>query len=226
MATALRNDDWFAALATATSSLGDDFPIAEEWTGTEPNRYIFREIDFAIDTNGHLQFFFLNPGLARPLPPGGIDEVVDDLLAEPPFPSLPNLLESPATTRFETPLDLNVKDSPAFVIYRLRRVRNMLYIPGIHAITHKDQNDAPRYGRLRHINDQQRTYQPLGDSKLVYFVADPPATPLPPLPPPPYYRHSFNLKVRLIQTPHTNGQMRVLDIPIDPDIRNPDGSPT
>src|SRR3954454_12861719 len=114
MATVLRQ-----LFQPVQSSLGDDQPIAEDWNGEEPKRFIFREIDFEIDLDGALQFFFLDPVPAMPLPKGGINDVLDALL-NLPLEIRSNFAASLPAPVYETPLDLNVKDSPAFVIYRLR----------------------------------------------------------------------------------------------------------
>ena len=223
MATALREDfDPVARMVTSVGfrSLGDDAPILETWNDPDPVRYIYREIDFKIDGDGFLQFYFLNPALAVDFGPGEtIDTVVAGMGPFVPF-APPGMAAAAPSTGPATPLDINLQNTSAYVIYRLRPSRNMFFAPRLAAITHKNMNDQSYCAQLRHVNAAGPSVNGLDDSKLVYLKAKPGADPN-------NYAHSFNLKVRLLQAPHYGSPWpSVLDIVIDPDIRHPGGSTT
>jgi hypothetical protein len=184
-----------------------------------PTRYAVREIGFAM-TDGKLQFTFAEHGLAAPLPPGGIDEVVAGLLTPPPAALLEFAFgrnaaaAAPAAT--PTPLDVDVSGDPIWLIYMLAEPSNMRFSAALKAMTHKQIEHRRFYGGLRHVTNGVESSQPLVGCRLIYFAAAPPAAG--------NYRHGFNFNVELEQDPGIDGNPRSLPIEIDPDIRHPGGS--
>jgi len=219
MATAANLNNNFAVAQTATfGSLGDDAPILPAWGDPLPQRYVFREIDYELDANGYLQFLFRNPGLALPVGAGGIDEVIAMLMNQPLSPAIESFFKVASTADRETPLDVKLKNSSAYIIYRLARNRNMYFAPDVPAVTHKDEDDQPYCGELKHVGLFGPDVDPVDGCRLIYFMAKPRAID---------YAHSLNFKVRLLQKPHFGSPLpRVLDIVLDPDIRHPGGSET
>ena len=222
MATALKEEREVIRAEFAAGNgrlLGDDADILA-WQYPNPTRYVVREIDFQIDGNGFLQFFFRNPELAKQLQPG---ETIDDVVADLLNPNAKIMQFFGATIPApgpRTPLDINLQTSSAYIIYRLAPDRNMLFAPRMAGVTHKKIIDQPYCGDLLHVNQSGPSQIGLDDSRLVYFKARPGADPND-------YAHGLNLKVRLLQAPHYGSAWpSVLDLGMDPDIRNPGGSPT
>ncbi|HEV7659957.1 MAG TPA: nucleotide synthetase [Allosphingosinicella sp.] len=186
-----------------------------------PTRYAVREISFAL-VNGRLQFAFASPERAKPLPPGGIDAVVDGLLSPAPaamFALGPGrAAPAPTPTPTPTPLDLDVSGDPIWLIYTLAESSNMRFSAALKAMTHKQIEHRPFYGGLRHVTRGVESSQPLVGCRLIYLAAAPPAVAK--------YRHGFNFNVELEQDPGTDGAPRSLPVEIDPDIRHPGGSLT
>lgn len=180
-----------------------------------PTRYAVREIGFAM-VNDRLQFTFAADGLAEPLPPGGIDEVVAGLLTPPPAAMTAFGLEGIAAEPMPTPLDVDVSGDPIWLIYMLAEPSNMRFSASLKAMTHKQIEHRRFYGGLRHVAKGVESSQPLAGCRLIYLAAAPPAVA--------DYRHGFNFNVELEQDPGTDGNPRSLPIEIDPDIRHPGGS--
>jgi hypothetical protein len=215
-----------AAAANAVQSIGSDTPMNADPFDPLPSRYVIRDIGYEIDESGSLQFLFRNPGRAMPFLPGdGIDNVIA-LLTNPQFqPSVENYLSLVAAAGQESPLDINLQDTPAYIIFRLPRNGNLYFAPGIPALTHKNANDAPFCAELRHVGVFGATVNAGDGCKLLYFMAKPKTSGEPPTTD--EYRHSLNIKTRLLQKPHYGSSVpRILDIVIDPDIRHPGGSTT
>lgn len=216
MATALR--EWNEAQADAAEflDLGADVPVSAEWAGLPPVRYVIREIDFRIaPEDNSLQFFFVNPQPPQPLPIGGIDAVTAGILSPPAVGGGGEAEGDPAAPA--TPLDVELRDSSCYIIYRLAKARNMRFAPTAKAMTHKSGTIEGRYGFLRHVNGDGASIEPLDDSKLIYIAAEPPAGV-----PPREYADQFNFKLRLSQHRATaNSPPRILDLVLDPDIRYP-----
>lgn len=220
MATTLeRNTD----LADAAAALQNDrINVQEGWSyPTLPLRYVFREIDFYLDGNGHLQFCFRNSGLAQPLDGLTIEQVASGFRA-PPRPEPEFLLAAALDEPPQTPLDLQVWGDPIYIIYRLFGPRNMTFNAGLKAVSHKNGEAQNRYGLLRHLGPAGAgSIEPVADCELIYFACVPKnVNP---------YRDRFNLNVVLEQAPIPAGPggvavRRVIEIEIDPDIRFPGGS--
>jgi hypothetical protein len=180
-----------------------------------PTRYAVREISFAM-VNGRLQFAFASQELAKPLPPGGIDEVIDGLLN--PTPNAMFALAPGQVPPAPTPLDVDVSGDPIWLIYMLAESSNMRFSAALKAMTHKQIEHRPCYGGLRHVTRGVESSEPLVGCRLIYLAAAPPAVAK--------YRHGFNFNVELEQDPGTDGTPWSLPIEIDPDIRHPGGSLT
>lgn len=208
MATALRQSD-----AAADARRNDLAPLPAEWPGAAPARFIFREISMKFE--GGIKFFYKDPGLAQPLPAGGIAEVVAGLVAPPPG-GLANLGELTE----DTPLDLNIHGPSSYVVLRLDSDLNWRFDSNEPAVSLKDAAVGNHYGGLRHVlADGTVQEDPQAGCRLVYFVAQPPA-----LPANGSYRHGFNFHVELIQV--DNNASGILPIIIDPDVGHPGGSAT
>ena len=215
----------FAATSAAPQgSLGDDAAFDMTPFDPLPDRYVIRDIDYEVDA-GSLQFFFRNPGLALPLPAGGIDEVIS-LLMRPQFqPSVENFLSLIASSGPQTPLDIELKNKSAYIIFRLPSAGNMYFAPRVAALSHKAAGDFGYTARLMHVGPFGPESDPVDGCKLIYFMARPRLAGDPPATDP--YCHSLNIKTRLLQKPHFGTPLpRVLDIVLDPDIRYPGGSIT
>lgn len=212
MATALEYLDYAKGVAGGPrndrADLSPDLPA-------QPARYAVREIGFSM-VNGRLQFAFSSHDLAQPLPAGGIEQVVAALLAPPRGVMMLAAAAGPAAPP-TTPLDLDVKEDPIWLVYMLAEPGNMRFSATLKAMTHKDVADRPFYGELRHAAGGQRSSEPLAGCRLIYFAAAPPAED---------YRHGFNFNVELEQDPDRDGKPRSLPIEIDPDVRHPGGSTT
>jgi hypothetical protein len=225
-----------------TAALGDmsDTDMNEDWNGPWPSRYIARVIDFkevVVGQDPELHACFRDNLPAQPLPAGGITQAIKDLFK--PIVLLPNPLASRAAAAgagaaaaaaladgyLRSPLDLEVLQEPAYIIFILGRPANLYFRPGVKAITHKNGQDRPHYGALRHIRASATTYEDseigLDDCVIISFIAYPPQAPVMPPPPEFRYAHGFTLHVRLRQPPDSDNNPRVLDIDIDPDIRYP-----
>ncbi|HWT13711.1 MAG TPA: nucleotide synthetase [Allosphingosinicella sp.] len=210
--------------ALAESAISSD--VQEDWGGPWPTRFVIRTIDLVevqVAVGGQvvtqLQAFFRNHTLAQALPATGIAQAIKDAVGGSLVPVASSLAESP-----RTPLDLEVKDEPLYIVFILGKPSNMTFNPLRKAISHKNLDDRDRYGNLRHVKATATSYEEdeegLSDCRIAYFVAYPPA------PPASNYKHGFNLNVRLLQPPNLDGSPRWLDIQIDPDVRYPGGSGT
>jgi hypothetical protein len=187
--------------------------------GALPQRYAFREIDFYIDPNGHLQFCFRNSGLAQALGNQTIEQIATALRApaqpEPEFLVATAFEEPP-----QTPLDLKVTGDPIYIIYRLYGPRNMTFDAAQKALSHKDGAAMNRYGLLRHLGPAGAgSPASVPNCRLIYFACVPGAG---------NYRDRFNLRVELEETPIPGNppERRTLVLEIDPDVGYPGGSPT
>jgi len=229
MATA-RNDNIIAP-ATLTN---DDIDMKAGWSDDlypRPERFVFREIDFRIDPNGHLQFGFRNADKAEPLNGRTIEDVVEGYR-----PTLPLVSQALAglpganalaildflTSTTRTPLDLDVTGYPIYVIYRFFKPRNITFSPFRKALSHKNGDAQDRYGLLRHVGPAGSgapSESWVDNCELVYFGCVPKTGD---------YEDGFNLRVQLEQEPHLGPPPtpRLLDLEIDPDIRHPGGSIT
>lgn len=209
MATLLREADF------GQTAPGNDLAaVRSYWPYAAPARYIFRELSMKLE--GGLQFFYKDPGLAQPVPPGGIEAVVADLL-DPPPPAT----DGSADSAQETPLDLNIHGDPAYVVLRLDPSLNWRFDSDEAAVSLKDNSVADHYGELRHVlADGTIQTEPATGCRLVYFAAKPPA-----LGPDGSYRHGFNFHIEIVQnsTSATGGES-ILPIIIDPDVGHPGGS--
>lgn len=212
MATALEDITHSAnAARNDRADLSPDLPAV-------PTRYAVREIGFTM-VSGRLQFAFRTDELAKPLPPGGIEQVVADLLNPPPAGAM---LAAGAPTAvlagaLQTPLDLDVTDGPIWLVYMLAEPGNMRFSATLKAMTHKQIEHRPHYGWLRHATQAEDSSQPLAGCRLIYLAAAPPEG---------HYRHGFNFNVELEQDPSLEGVPRSLPMEIDPDVRHPGGSGT
>lgn len=214
MATALREPD--VSQAAPTNDLA---PVRSEQPFEAPERYIFRELSMKLE--GELQFFYKDPGLAQPLPEGGIAAVVAGIL-NPPAPAAAVMAAAvAAAVTQETPLDLNIHGDPAFVVLRLDPALNWRFDSDEAAVSLKDAGVADHYGGLRHVlADGTIQAEPAVGCKLVYFAAKPPV-----LGPDEKYRHGFNFHIELVQasSSSTSGDS-ILPIILDPDVGHPGGS--
>lgn len=222
-----------AALVDAgENDMNDDWNVDSQ--GPWPTRFIVRIIDLKevpviVGQDPELHACFRDNLPPQPLPAGGITQAIKDLFKPNPPISNPFLVPRSSTAEFErayprTPLDLELLGEPIYVVYILGRPTNMYFRPDVKALTHKNPQDKPYYGALRHIKASATTYEEdeFGpeDCVIVSFIANPPEPPTMPPPPEFSYRHGFNLHLRLTQ-PASGGSPRALDIDIDPDIRYP-----
>ena len=203
----------FASRASASDN--QLAPVRTDDPGDAPARYIYRELTVAL--NGGLQFFYKNPGLAQPLPAGGIDEVIADLLA----PVESNFFADVGAPALETPLDLNVHGDPAFVVLQLDPTINWRFSSTEPAVSLKDGAANEFYGGLRHVLPGGVAQEaPAPGCNMVYFTVRPPLNP-----PNGHYRHGLNFHVELSQN-ISGGGTGILPLIIDPDVGHPGGSPT
>lgn len=216
MATALRQSD-IAGIGPSN----DLAPVRSEWPYAPPGRYILRELSMKLE--GGLQFFYKDPGLARQVPPGGIDEVVSELLDPPVRSSAVAAAASTAATAEQTPLDLNVHGDPAWIVLRLDPAINWRFDSDEAAVSLKDDAVASHYGGLRHVlADGSAQPEPATDCQLIYFAAKPPT-----LDADGSYRHGFNFHLEIVQlSPSATSPDSILPIIIDPDVGHPGGSDT
>lgn len=230
-------DDPNSVTLAAAAADTDDNDMNEDWNGPWPTRYIARIIDFkevpvVVGQDPELHACFRAELAPQPLPPGGIIDAIRGLFTSTPS-GLNPLLTSRMTAAAEatgggylrSPLDLEVFQEPTYIVYILGRPSNMYFRPDEKAIVHKNPQDKPHYGALRHIRASATTYEDnekgLEDCVIVSFIAYPPQAPTVPPPPDFSYAHGFTLRVRLRQPADSHGNPRVLDIDIDPDIRYP-----
>jgi hypothetical protein len=229
------NDPNVAAMAAAALDPAvEDLSIKEDYQGTWPGRYVIRIVDVKevnVVVNGQivseLHASFRNSDLSVTIPGGGMDAVLSQLaqaLGPDNFSTIPG---ATVTTSY-SPLSLQIKDSPAYVIFVLGAPSNIRFSPTKKALTHKNPDDRDRYGRLRHVIPSGTTSfreeeDALDDCRIAYFVANPPG-PGPSLTQQDY-QHGFDFNVRLRQNV-PNEEPRGLEIKIDPDIRYPGGSGT
>lgn len=214
-----------ATTVVTTSLQNDDIDMREDWVHPAlPLRFAFREIDFRIDSKGHLQFGFRNSDRAEPLNGRTIEEIVDTFRSTLAPPDGSPLL-NPFVSTTQTPLDLQVGSDPVngdpiYIIYRFFKPRNITFSPTRKAMSHKNGDAVDRYGLLRHVGAAgPGTAAPAADCELIYFACVPKNVD---------YQDGFNLRVQLEQEPHLGPPPtpRILDIEIDPDIRFPGGSIT
>jgi hypothetical protein len=218
MATALR-EGGVAANAHKNSMTA----VSGEWPYAPPERYIFREL--TMELNNGLQFFYKDPGLAQPLPAGGIDVVIATLLPPPPAGAalVAAAVAAAGNAPQETPLDLKIYGAPTYVVLRLDPALNWRFSADGAAISLKNAGVANHYGGLRHVlDDGTPKVEPTEGCRLVYFAAMPPAVGANG-----QYRHGFNFHVELVQNSsgHSSEQS-MLPIVIDPDVGYPGGSNT
>jgi len=191
----------------AQAAMAIDMDMKEDWAFGLPLRYAVREIDCTVTATG-LEFSFRNPGLAKPLPAGGIDEVIAELRK----PS------SPTVTSRYAPLDIQAEGDSLFILLKIVGPINMRFSATKKALTHKNLDDRDNYGRLRHVNATLVSEDALPECRIVCFVVDPAR------PPVDDYKHGFSLNVEIDQA-GTEGP-RTIAFEIDPDIRHPGGSQT
>jgi len=189
--------------------------MLDDWTPPNPARYVVRTIDIK-RVGTELIASFRDSGYVQNLGTQDIRDVVRGLV--PVTLSGPELSAPGASPT--TPLDLQLKNYPTYVIFVLGEPSNMRFNPDKKAMSHKNRDDRNNYGRLRHVIATREDEDPLDDCRVVYFVAKPLS------PPATDYKHGFNLNVRLDQGLDQDGNARALDIEIDPDIRYPGGSVT
>jgi hypothetical protein len=219
-------------------------PDASHLATMDPDWYVYREIGYGFDSNG-IQFRFESPFPPQLRGTKSIEDIVDELrnaglLARTLLQVKSFYRRTVAslvrvhhhlTGRPETPLDLNIT-TPRYVILRLHRGWKWRFSPTAKAVSHKPHptdNYTPFYGGLRHVPKSTGTPSPdeLADCDMIYFISNPPADIT-------NFRHSFNFRVQLEQAPRVENQgtpqevkiPRLLDIVLDPDIRNPDGTPS
>jgi hypothetical protein len=217
MATTLDRDP--GTINTAATVRNERIDVQEGWSHhTLPTRYVFREIDFFVDGNGHLQFCFRNADFVKPLNGLTIEQVAATFRT-PPRPEPEFLIATALEEPPQTPLDLEIwGDEPIYVIYRLYGPRNMTFNPGQKAMSHKDGSVQNRYGLLRHLGPAGAgSVMGVENCELIYFACRPLGET--------HYRDRFNLRVDLEQAP-VNGERRIIELEIDPDIRFPGGSVT
>lgn len=218
MATTLDRETAAAEVVDPTQN--DRIDVQWGWSQpTLPLRFVFREIDFHIDSSGHLQFAFRNSGLAERLDGRSI-EAVAATYRSPAQPEPELMVASALEEPPQTPLDLGVTGDSIYVIYRLFGPRNITFSPSKKAVSHKNGADQGRYGLLRHLGPTGAgSIAPVADCELIYFACMPRAG---------TYRDRFNLNVELEQTPIPGNPpvRRIIELEIDPDIRFPGGSPT
>jgi hypothetical protein len=205
MATALQDSEFPPA-----APRNDQIPVRSAWPASDPGRFVLREISMELGSDG-LQFFYKTPGPAAPIV-GSLDALIAGLL---PGSGLPHGLPGPD----QTPLDLEVKDAPLLIVFRLDPGLNWHFSSTLPAVTHKRGEESAFYQGLRHVlADGAHSEAPGPGCRLVYFVADPPSG---------SYQHGFNFNVGLVQRP-ASGSTEPTSLPlvIDPDIRNPGGSQT
>lgn len=202
-------------LEAAFSSDNDHEPIPAGYVGPAPQLVIAREVTMEM-SGTILDFFYTILRPRGPVPPGGIQQVLDEL----PDPGAgvaaagPGVVAAADAAR-ENPLDLNVPET-AFVVMRLSDSLQWQFDPKRSAVTTKLAANSANYGGLRYVGPNgQVTDVPMEGCRLVYFIANPPIAP---------FFHGFNLEVELKQSDGSEGQPRSMPITIDPDIRNPGGS--
>lgn len=238
MATALK-DPTLEALSAIAAQIdprqNEHEPIPDTYDGPAPQQVIVRDVGMRAQ-NGILDFFYSIPRKRGPVPVGGIEEVIAELLyeREPRASDQADFARGAAGDNAgngngtgsselaageEKPLDLNV-DQPSYVVFRLSADWRWAFDPRQAGITTKLAAEAHGHGGLRHVGvNGDGTYghfrQPHDNCRIVYFIANPPAG---------VYFHGFNLEVELQQSAGPLGIERVLPISIDPDVRNPGGS--
>jgi len=231
-------DDPTTGVTLAAPADADENDMNDDWNedlqGPWPTRFIVRIIDLKevpviVGQDPQLHACFRTNSAPQSLPAGGITQAIKDLFKS--IPPVPNPLLVPRSSTAESavayprsPLDLILLGEPIYVVYVLGRPTNMYFRPEVKALTHKNVQDKPYYGALRHIKATETTYQDdefgLDDCTIISFIANPPEPPAMPPPPEFNYRHGFNLHLRLTQPP-SGTSPRALDIDIDPDIRYP-----
>jgi hypothetical protein len=214
MATALRNSEFIEG--SARNNLQ---PVQAALPFPAPTRYIFRELSMQIV--GGLEFFYKDPSLAKPVPAGGIAEVVANIL-NPGAPAAAVMAAATAPgLAQETPLDLNIHGDSAYVVLQLDPELNWRFDSDEAAVSLKDGRVADHYGGLRHVlADGTVQIDPAIDCKLVYFAAKPPV-----LAPGEDYRHGLNFHIELVQnSPSATSPDTILPIILDPDVGHPGGS--
>jgi hypothetical protein len=220
MATALRDQTFeaFAAIAADIDPFQNDHqPIPVGYEGPVPDWVIVRDVGM-VAGGGLLDFFYTTPRPRGPLPPGGIQEVIDDLIegeAAAGAALAAGEGVSAAAGETENPLDLNI-DRPAFVVFRLSPSWRWGFDRNQPGVTTKVAAHAQPHGALRHVGMDGVPHDVPGPGRrIVYFIANPPAG---------VYFQGFNLEVELEQSDGPLGLTRIMPISIDPDIRNPGGS--
>jgi hypothetical protein len=221
MATALQDPfaEAFAAIAaTIDPAQNDHGRIPADYGGPAPVQVIVRDVGM-IAQNALLDFFYTTPRPRGPLPPGGVQQVIDELLAAPAaaqaLGAAPGRIAGFADTDFENPLDLNV-DTTSIVIFRLSDLWQWTFDPTMGGVTTKVAQHAQAHGGLRFVADDGTPYDvPTSGCRIAYFIANPPDD---------FYFQGFNLEVLLKQSDGPFGIPRFMPITIDPDIRNPGGS--
>jgi hypothetical protein len=203
-----------------TVPANDLAPIRKEWPDAPPARYIFREV--SLELNGGLQFFYRNPGLARPLLQGGIEAVIAALIAPPPR-AVSLMAAPPGPAVRQSPLDLRIYGLPAYVVLKLDPELNWHFSADQAAVSLKTATVGESYGGLRHVlPDGTIRPEPGPGCSIVYFVARPPA-----IGPDGSYRHGLNFHVELVQNiSGGSSESSILPIIIDPDVGYPGGSNT
>lgn len=224
MATALKFKD--IERSASTNHLA---PIRADWPYPEPTRYIFREL--SMECRNGLQFFYKDPGLAQPLPGGGIAEVVAQQLAARAGGGAAatgmgryGLAAAAAgNPPQQTPLDLKVIGTPTYIVLALDPQVNWHFDSDDSAISLKDIGATAHYGGLRHVlADGSVQAAPGADCRIVYFAASPPE-----VPENGQYRHGLNFHVQLTQNSSGHSSTAsILPIIIDPDVGYPGGSNT
>jgi hypothetical protein len=221
MATALQDpiEEAFAAIVAAIDpSQNEHGRIRAGYGGPAPVQVIVRDVGM-IAQDALLDFFYTTPRPRGPLPPGGIEEVIDELLAAPAAAQAigapPGRIAGFADAAIENPLDLNV-DATAIVVFRLSALWQWTFDSTMGGVTTKVAEHAQAHGGLRFVTDDGTHYDvPTPGCRIAYFIANPPGG---------VYFQGFNLEVLLKQSDGPFGNKREMPITIDPDIRNPGGS--
>lgn len=208
----------------------------------EPDWYVYREIGYGFDSNG-IQFRFESPFPPQQRGNKSIETIVAELrdagLLARTLLQVKSFYRRTVASfvrvyhhlsgRAETPLDLNIT-TPRYVILRLHNGWKWRFSPTAKAVSHKahpTQDFRPLYGGLRHVpkSTGAPSEDELADCDMIYFVSNPPADISD-------FRHSFNFRVQLEQASRFTADTpplevkRLLDVILDPDIRNPDGTPS
>lgn len=211
MATALKNIE-----PGEGPPRNDLAPVRTQALDATPERYVVRELTMALD--GGFQFLYRDPGLAQPLPAGGIAAVVAGFAAPAAAVAFVAAVRG---MDGETPLDLQIYGPPIFVVLRLDPALNWRFSTDHPAISLKDNDVADHYGGLRHVMPDGTVQTDPGDGcRIAYFAANPPA-----VGEAGQYSHGFNFHVELTRT-GANGKSEALPIIIDPDVGYPGGSNT